>query len=393
MYPNLYYAFKDLFGVAPEFLKMFQSFGFFVALAFLAAGYFFSQELKRKEAEKLVFARQAELTDAGEISLLDYIGNALLGFLLGFKLIFIAFNFGLFLENTQQLILSLKGSLPGGIGIAALMVFLKYREGAGRKKNANAHPATLVVHPYQHVGNMTSVAAIAGLLGAKIFHNLENWGDFMADPIGSLLSFSGLTMYGGLIFGSLAVIYYAKKHGIATLPLIDACAPGLMLAYGVGRIGCQVAGDGDWGIDNLQPKPSWLSFLPDSFWAFRYAHNVNEVGIGIPGCIGKYCTQLPNPVFPTPLYESIACILLFFVLWGVRKKITQPGSLFSLYLVFNGFERFLIEKIRINTLYHIFGRGITQAEIISSILFLLGVMGLVYFNKQKKLGNAIGGDL
>ena len=67
-------------------------------------------------------------------------------------------------------------------------------------------------HPYQHVGNMTMIAAIAGLLGAKIFHNLENLDSFFRNPIDSLISFSGLTMYGGLICGSIAVLYYAHKQ-------------------------------------------------------------------------------------------------------------------------------------------------------------------------------------
>ena len=95
--------------------------------------------------------------------------------------------------------------------------------------------------------------------------------------------------------------------------------------------------------------------------------------------------MLANPVWPTPFYESIMCIVLFFVLWSMRKKIKTPGVLFSIYLIFNGIERFFIEKIRVNTEYPILG-GITQAEIISTILFLLGIAGVFYFKKleQKK---------
>jgi len=242
---------------------------------------------------------------------------------------------------------------------------------------------TQILHPYQHVPNMTLIAAIAGILGAKIFHNLENLDEFMRDPMGSLFSFSGLTMYGGLIVAGISVIYYARKNGIITSHLIDACAPSLMLAYGTGRLGCQMAGDGDWGIENLSEKPSWF-ILPDWAWAYSYPNNVNNVGVPIPDCEGKFCSVLENPVFPTPLWEAIICIALFFVLWSIRKKITIPGVMFSVYLILNGVERFLIEKIRINEPYTIFGMQITQAEIIATLLVILGIAGIFYFRKIQK---------
>src|SRR6185369_7671159 len=105
----------------------------------------------------------------------------------------------------------------------------------------------------------------------------------------------------------------------------------------------------DWGIPNTAPKPSGLSFLPDWFWSYRYPHNVINEGIPIPGCVGHHCSMLELPVFPTPLYESITCILLFFFLWSIRKKISSAGVLFSIYLLLNGLERFAIETIRVNT--------------------------------------------
>lgn len=385
MYPNLYYAFKDLFGVEIEFLKMFQSFGFFVAVAFFLAGYFFTLELKRKEKDGLLKPVPKQALRNQKITPADYAISALIGIILGYKLVYIGLNFHAFLENTQTYILSLKGNLLGGLIGGAIASYLKFRE-AQKVKGKEPVLESIELHPYEHVGSMTTIAALAGILGAKIFHNLENWGDFMADPIGSIFSFSGLTMYGGLICGSAAVIYYANKNKIAVRPLIDACAPGLMLAYGVGRFGCQIAGDGDWGINNLAPKPSWLSFLPDWTWSYTYPHNVlheNQLN-PIPGCTdGPYCFALQYPVFPTALYEATTCILLFFVLWSLRKKIQTPGVLFSTYLVMNGVERFFIEKIRINTQYHIFGFGITQAEIISSTLFILGVIGIWWFRKNR----------
>jgi prolipoprotein diacylglyceryltransferase len=158
-----------------------------------------------------------------------------------------------------------------------------------------------------------------------------------------------------------------------------------MLAYGMGRLGCHLSGDGDWGIDNLMPKPEWLSMLPDWFWAYTYPNNVLNEGIPIAGCMGAHCSQLPNPVFPTPLYEAIVCIGLFGLLWGVRKRFTIPGTFFMFYLFLNGMERFLIEKIRVNTTYSIFDYKITQAELISAAFILVSITGMiVLISKHKK---------
>jgi prolipoprotein diacylglyceryltransferase len=156
-----------------------------------------------------------------------------------------------------------------------------------------------------------------------------------------------------------------------------------MLAYGVGRLGCQLAGDGDWGINNVSPKPGIMSFLPDWFWSYRYPHNVNNEGIPIPGCIGNHCNELAIGVFPTPLYESIACILLFFVLWSMRKKIKVPGVLFSVYLLLNGIERFFIELIRVNSKSSFGGIEYSQAQLISSLLIVIGIAGIIILSRRK----------
>ncbi len=103
------------------------------------------------------------------------------------------------------------------------------------------------------------------------------------------------------------------------IPVADRFAPAMMLAYGIGRMGCQVSGDGDWGIVNTHPKP--FAGLPDWAWSYTFPHNVIGEGITLPGCTGHYCTQLPEGVFPTSLYEIIAALLLFAFLWSIRKKI------------------------------------------------------------------------
>lgn len=379
MYPTISHLLNDLFGF---YIPLpIQTFGFFVAIAFLCANYFFAKELKRKEAQGLLSVTLTRELKGKAATPAELFISGLIGFIIGFKLLDIIFHYHDFVDNPQGFILSYRGSYLGAVLGAAGFAYLKYSEKKKEQKDV-PYEETITMRPYEHVGNMTMIAAISGLLGAKIFHNLENINEFIADPVGALFSFSGLTMYGGLIVGSAAVIYYAKKNGLTVTHVIDACAPGLMLAYGVGRLGCHLSGDGDWGIENLAPQPAALSFLPDWFWSFSYPHNVLNEGIPIAGCVGKHCSMLPNPVFPTALYEAITCIGLFFVLWGVRKKITSPGVLFSLYLLLNGLERFFIEKIRVNTLYHIFGYGITQAEIISFCLIILGIIGIFYFKKR-----------
>ena len=385
MYPSLYYAIKDLFGLNIPFLKMIQSFGFFVAIAFLVGAYFWTKELKRKEQLGLLSTTTEKVLIGQKATIAELITSGILGFLIGYKLFYVAFNFTAFTENTQGFLLSPKGNFIGGLALAAISAYLKYRE---KEKTKLPEPKWIeeTLHPYQQVGNLTLIAAFAGLLGAKIFHNLENWDDFMADPVGSLLSFSGLTMYGGLICATIACVYYGKKKGITVTHLIDSAAPSLMLSYSVGRIGCQVAGDGDWGINNIAPKPGWLGWAPDWVWSYDYAHNVNSIGEPIANCFGeRYCNHLVPPVFPTPFYETLMCLFLFLVLWNMRKRITTPGVLFSVYLILNGIERFTIEHIRVNTLYHIGDFGFTQAQLISTLLFFTGIIGVFYFRKKAKV--------
>jgi prolipoprotein diacylglyceryltransferase len=191
-------------------------------------------------------------------------------------------------------------------------------------------------------------------------------------------------MYGGLIVGAAGVIWYGVKNKVPPLHLCDAAAPGLMLAYGIGRIGCQLSGDGDWGIVNTVAQPAALGWLPDWAWSYNYPHNVINEGIPIPGCEGRHCFALEQGVFPTPLYESVACILLFFVLWYFRKRMSAPGLLFSFYLLLNGIERFLVEQIRVNAKYHLGGIDFTQAQLISAMLVLIGLGGLWYFGKIRQ---------
>ena len=378
MYPNLYYAFKDLFGIDFKPLRFVNSFGFFVAIAFLVAAALLTKELKRKSKLGLMHPTEEQVTVGQPASVTDLILNFILGFILGYKIL------ALFFLNAdadpQTFLFSGEGNWVLGILLGVVFAGMKWWEKAKQKLD-KPEQRKIRIWPQDRVGEITILALIFGLLGAKLFDIFENWSDFLQHPSSYILSPAGLTFYGGLICAAIAIIIYIRKHKIPLWPFADAIAPPLMIAYAIGRIGCQVAGDGDWGIVNNNPKP--FSWLPDWLWAYTYPHNVNEAGVAIPGCLGKYCTVLPEAVYPTPLYEIIMCFILFFILWSLRKNRKIPGTLFALYLIVNGIERFLIETIRVNNRLDLFGLHPTQAEVISSCL-VVGGIGLWIFLHRKK---------
>jgi len=430
MYPNLYFFLQDALGISnpPVFTQYINSFGFLVAIAFVVASILLRKEMKRKESQGLLSPLDEKIIVGKPASIVELGTNFGFGYLVGYKLL------GVFMNdsgiNPQEYVFSSQGSPLMGLLLGLLFSGLKYYE---KKKQALPKPEekTIRIYPHERVGDITVYAAIAGFLGAKIFDNLENWDRFIQDPIGNLLSPSGLTFYGGLILAATVIILFAWSKKIGIRHLIDSAAPALMIAYAIGRMGCHVSGDGDWGIFNsaytvnaenkIVPGADWeyhnalmnggeftrvliaehghldsiphasfkgLSFLPNWFWAYNYPHNVNEVGVAIKDCSGGYCNQLSPPVFPTPLYEIVACTFLFILLWMVRKKITVPGRLFALYLVLNGLERFLVEKIRVNTTYDIWGFHPTQAELISSALMLTGIWLWIRFGKSAQTKTA-----
>lgn len=382
MYPNLYYAFKDLFGVEWTFLRFVNSFGFFVAIAFIVAAMVLAAELRRKSKQGLFQPTEMQVMVGQPATIADLSLNFLLGFLLGYKIVALFILDSSATEDPQAFIFSSLGSWPAGIVLGLFFAGLKWWE-KNKQKLDKPEKRTVRIWPQDRVGEITIIALVFGLLGAKLFDIFENWGDFLKRPSDYIFSAKGLTFYGGLICAALAIWWYAKKHKIGFWHLNDALAPTMMLAYAVGRIGCQVAGDGDWGIENTNPKP--FSWLPDWMWSYKYPHNVNEVGIPIQGCTDtKFCNELPVGVYPTPFYEIVVCFLLFLVLWSLRKKLKIPGTIMALYLMLNGLERFFIEKIRVNTRLNILGFQPTQAEVISSMLFVSGLVLWIWLNRRAK---------
>jgi prolipoprotein diacylglyceryl transferase len=244
------------------------------------------------------------------------------------------------------------------------------------------------VWPHERIGDITVVAAISGIVGAKLaapFESVANLKSFFNDPFGQLLTGSGLAIYGGLILAFIVVLWYIRKKQIPAIHMMDAVAPALMVGYAVGRIGCQLSGDGDWGIVNTMAIPSWWVF-PDWLWAFDYPHNVLNEGIRMEDCNWLYCHKLPLPVFPTPVYETVFAFMIAGILWVLRRRLTIPGMLFCIYLFFTGLERFFIEKIRVNPDINIAGIEATQAEYISALLIFGGIAGMIWLWRQHQKG-------
>lgn len=438
MYPNLYYALKEWFGVEWQWTKIFNSFGLMLAGAFAVAALVLYKEFKRRSANGVFTPTTQTVEMGGPVDWKEYLVQGIIGFFIGYKIIG-GLVTGEMIKDAQSYIGSSKGHFLSGLLTAAFFMYIRWTD---YKKVKKQYPTPTKVQvtkgPENRVGDFTMLAAVSGLIGAKIFHFFENWSSFVEDPIGNIIAPAGLTFYGGLIVAAATLLWYGKKFKMGWKELCDSAAPALMIAYAVGRLGCQISGDGDWGIynsayastptgqvvlatannnidsavakdvngaigQNGRPanhfsydikefgKPIHKSYKAPSFlptWAvaMNYKHNVNKEGWLIEGTEDKaaYETYLPVPVFPTPLYEFVTCSFLFLILWGLRKKITTPGVIFGIYLMMNGAERFLVEKIRVNTRYHFGAFSASQAELISAALFIGGIV-LIWYSKRKKV--------
>lgn len=184
-------------------------------------------------------------------------------------------------------------------------------------------------------------ALIGGVIGSRVYFLVQNYDDVKDDLLGNVFSGSGLVWYGGALGGALAVILWAWWRGFLGLALLDLAAPALALGYAIGRIGCQLSGDGDYG------EP-W-----DGPWAMAYPDGV---------------VPTEEKVHPTPVYETLAMGLCAWLLWRLRDRV-RPGMLFALYLVYAGAERFLVEFVRRNTDAAL---GLTAAQLESLAMMLAG---------------------
>lgn len=202
-------------------------------------------------------------------------------------------------------------------------------------------------------------AAIGGLIGARLLFIIEEWSNFLAAPMNYIFTGAGFTWYGGLLGGTIAVSWVVRRNKISWLDGADISAPALAIGYGVGRIGCHVAGDGDWGS------------ITDVPWGVAYTNAI--IGWVDP------MTGIPYPpgtrVHPTPIYEFLESLLVFGVLWSVRHKGYAPGTVAWLYMILAGFARFSVEFWRINPPVAL---GLSEAQWFSLALMLIGLVMLLH---------------
>jgi len=182
-------------------------------------------------------------------------------------------------------------------------------------------------------------ALVGGLLGARIDYLIQNWDEASGDLLGSLFSGSGLVWFGGVVGGAVGVVLWAWRRGWLGAQMLDTASVPLALGYAIGRVGCQLSGDGDYGV---------ASDLP---WAMAYPEGT---------------VPTTDEVHPTPVYETLAMGLLALALWRLRDRFA-PGVLFGIWLFFAGLERLLVELVRRN---EDLVAGLTLAQV-----FALAMMG------------------
>jgi phosphatidylglycerol:prolipoprotein diacylglycerol transferase len=219
---------------------------------------------------------------------------------------------------------------------------------------------------------ITLIAIIFGIIGSKLFHLIESWDRFLLDPIGMIFNPGGLTYYGGFILATIAIGIYLKKKKVAFLAVSDAMSPSLALAYGIGRIGCHLAGDGDYGLPTSLP---WGTNYENGTVLPSLQFRGSEIAKQFPGGIVPDNT----PLHPTPVYEFLIMLVVFYILWKLNKKGWADGKLFMLYLIFAGAERLSIEFIRLNPRLLF---GLSEAQLISVVMIIVGAAGFYYFQSH-----------
>ncbi len=263
------------------------------------------------------------------------------------------------------------------LGIAFLLgSFVLARELA--RKNIDPNIATVV----------TILSVIFGISGAKILYLIEDWDYFIHDPLRTAFSAGGLTWYGGFALGMLAVFVYIRRKKVPYLRFLDALGMALIIAYGVGRIGCHLSGDGDYGYPTTLPwgtiyaqgtaKPSIMLeeyFQSHPQEAATWHYDSLKVSIAGIDRLGMRYSRFDavTPLHPTPVYEFILGVIGFGILWTLRKRLQIDGTLFMVYLMMSSVFRFCIEFMRLNPRLAF---GLSEAQLLSIALFLLGLVGL-----------------
>jgi phosphatidylglycerol:prolipoprotein diacylglycerol transferase len=242
-------------------------------------------------------------------------------------------------------------------------------------------------------GTITIIAVVSGLLGAKALHLIENWDEFIRRP-SEAISPGGLTWYGGFMLGLICVIWYVRRKRLPLLQFLDILGVALILSYGVGRIGCHLSGDGDYGAPTNLPwgtiyaqgiaKPTYtlaeyLIEHPDERAAWSYdSLRVIPAGLDRMGHPMSRFDQV-TPLHPTPIYELLLGIAGFGILLALKKRPWPDGAMFMIYLMISGVFRCAVEFLRLNPRLAF---GLSEAQIFSVILFAAGFAGFVVLTRR-----------
>jgi phosphatidylglycerol:prolipoprotein diacylglycerol transferase len=220
--------------------------------------------------------------------------------------------------------------------------------------------------------------AIGGLAGARLYDVLDNWPAYMSHPASIVFSGAGFIWYGGLIGGVVSTWLVAKRHQVPFLTVADMCAAPLVLGMAFGRLGCQLSGDGDWGLPSRLP---WAMAFPRAIvgWGPDTVLTLDGRGNLVPGFYPGV------RVHPAPIYEAILYVAIFALLWSIRKRVTIEGELFYFYLILAGTARFVVEFVRINprVLW-----GLSEAQIISLVMIAAGSMAWYWSRRRAETVSA-----
>jgi phosphatidylglycerol:prolipoprotein diacylglycerol transferase len=217
-------------------------------------------------------------------------------------------------------------------------------------------------------------AAVGGILGAKLYYMILHWPETAADPLGAILSRSGLVWYGGFIAAALLIAWRVSRLKLSVPRVADAVAPALALAYGVGRIGCFLVGDDYGGPSNLPWAVAFPNGAPPST-----AGNLRQYfGVSVPDSIPDTAVLT---VHPTQIYEVLMAIVIFAILWRLRTRLTRPGLLFATYLALAGVERFIVEIFRAKD--DRFLGPLTVAQSISIALVVVALLAASWLRRNE----------
>ncbi|MFV1988423.1 MAG: prolipoprotein diacylglyceryl transferase [Gemmatimonadota bacterium] len=225
-----------------------------------------------------------------------------------------------------------------------------------------------------HAWTLALYALAGGFLGAKIYYVLLH-GDASA-----FLSRGGFVWYGGLIGGAASVLWFIRREGLPLSVAADALAPALPLGHAIGHLGCFFSGD-SYGLPSNLPWAVAFKYgaPPSTAGALR-----NEFGVSLPASLADDALVR---VHPTMLYSALALLIIFLVLWSLRRRPLPSGWLFGLYLALSGTERFLVEFVRAKDDRFLWGFSTAQA--IAALSIVLG-LGLLIFLKKRRSQKAPG---